>query len=403
VTFGLTPWTRRALWAALAAGLVLRTVPFLLDPSMPLRTCDGHAYWHLATNLAQGRGLTVTDPEVAERLCRLAYGPSHHYSPLLPTVEAGFIVVLGPTTAALVAATEAVTAATLAVVWWTTRDLYGRDAALATAGVVSLEWTSLRYGSQLGYSENLVLLTIALTMWGILRSLDDERWILAAAAGAALGYLAKGSVGWFFLIAGAGGFAWRLAHRGLRGVTSRAYLSAVGLFGLVVAAWSTRNLIHFWDGTFAGFWTAWPTSAPTLTTVQYAAGHVGQAAAAALPRLVLLLLAILAPVLVLAPSLARARRDWRGERVSALWLSVFLLYLLGWLFAVSQGVYEHKSPWWGDPIRYVGPARLSVLWLALLDARASRAALNWTALAGVSLVEAFVMPYLLNGDRLLAA
>jgi len=394
----LPRWVTLSLWGLIAAGVLLRVVPLLLDPSMPLRTCDGHAYWHLAQNLAAGRGLTITDPEVADRLCRLAYGPSHHYSPLLPIVEAGFILVLGPGTWTLVVATEAVTALALATVWWTARDLFGPKGGLCALALMSLEWTTTIHASRYGYAENLVLVTIALTLWAIHRSLKDERWIVLAGLFAGLGYLAKGSVGYFFLVAGGAGFLWRLLHRGWRGVVRPWYGLAILVFASIVGAWTTRNLLHFWDGTAGDFWSAAAMSEPVQNVLQYAGQHPDKVAAIALPKLLTLLLAIVPLAFVFTPQILAGAKRWRDETVSLDLLAILLLIVIGWLIAAAQGVYEHTNPWWGDPIRYVAPARVPLIWVVLRKGTAGP--VRWIAAGVLSLLEVLLMPPLLRPHAL---
>jgi hypothetical protein len=278
----------------------------------------------------------------------------------------------------------------------TTRDLFGRSAALLVGALLAVEWTTTLYGSRQGYSENLILITLILTLWSILRSVKDERYILFAGLFAGLGYLSKASIGWFFLIAGLGGLAWRLWHRGWAVLRNRHYLGAIGIFGLFVGSWSLRNLALFWDGTPAGLLTDWQTSVVTGEKIVYAFQHPALLAIGLVGKFPILLFGTLLPVAPLLPSIARAFREWRREDVSGLWLAAVLLFVLGWLFAATFWVAEGLALRWGDPIRYVAPAAVPLAWMVFLvpEARATARAWTWSLILGILAV--VVMPKLVH-------
>src|SRR6478609_5134510 len=116
---------------AIAVGLIIRSVPLLRQPAAPLSTCDGKAYYEMAVSLAQGHGFVITDPFLLT-VCEghLALGPSHHFAPGLPIIEALFVRLFGDGTVALVVPLILLSWLAVAFALWTTNDLYGTDAAL---------------------------------------------------------------------------------------------------------------------------------------------------------------------------------------------------------------------------------------------------------------------------------
>ena len=180
-----------------------------------LSTCDGRAYYTLAVSWAHGRGLYIDDPQTVQQCAgHLEIGPSHHFAPALAVIEGTFIGMLGETVTAIVLPLLLISWGAVLVAWWATRNLFGSDAGLLVGAAVSLEWTGVFFGTWHGYSENLVVITFTLTMWAILRALRDDRFLLLAGLFASVGYLSKASMGWFFLLAGAGGLLWRVVYRG---------------------------------------------------------------------------------------------------------------------------------------------------------------------------------------------
>lgn len=389
----LPRWARAALLAVIALGVAWRFWR-VLGPegsSRLLRNCDGAAYWDLAKSLASGNGLTHTDPALVDKCAAIEFtglGPSHHYSPLLPMLEAGMIQMFGPSTATLQATVLLLGVLALGVAYWTTRDLLGHAAGLVVAAWAAADW-SLRSAGSDGYSEPLLLVTFCLTLWAILRSLEDERHILWAGLFAALGYLSKASLGWFFLVAGLGGLAWRLLHRGKGVLANRWYLGAIAVFGAIFAAWALRNVRLFWDGSPDGLLNAWQTSAYNSHVFGEAFRRPGKLLEGAAVRLPMLLWGMMVPVVAFWGPLRGRLRSWREEATSGLLLAAGLMFVLGLLFAAAFDAAEGNplGVLWMDPLRYVMAAQLPLFWLAL-GAPGIR---TWQA--GVAVAAAIVQGY----------
>ncbi|MEM3341192.1 MAG: glycosyltransferase family 39 protein, partial [Thermoplasmata archaeon] len=124
---------------------------------------------------------------------------------------------------------------------------------------LSMDWM-LVWTSWHNYTENMVILTYSLTIWAIYKSIEEQKYIILAGVFAGIGYLTKSSMGFFFIIAGLCGFAWRFYFMRWKLFKNIYYITAVGIFALFVVSWAIRNLYHFWDGTLLGLLTQWQTS-----------------------------------------------------------------------------------------------------------------------------------------------
>jgi len=353
---------------ALTFGVLMRAVPLVIAPDVPLLTCDGFAYHSLALSLGQGRGLTITDPAVADACGPIVdLGPSHHFAPGLAVVESWFISLMGDTSLALVLPLLILSLLTVFVVWWATRNLFGSDAGLLVAAAVSLEWTGALFGTWYGYSENLVIITFTLTMWAILKALTDDRYLVLAGLFAGVGYLSKASMGWFFLLAGIGGLTWRLLFRGRAVLHNGWYLGAIAVFAVPFVVWSSRNLTLFWDGSPTNLLEAWQTSEVQARYVTYALQQPTLLVTGLAGKLPIMLFVFMLPFVPFVRDLARSIRRLRDEETSGLWLSIALVFLLGWFFAGAFWVTEQTSLLWADPVRYLAPAQIPLLWLLVRD------------------------------------
>lgn len=390
----------RAWWLILVAGLALRAAaPFLMDPWE-----DGGEYAAMGRALAETGTLTL--PFGEDRIPGGTDGepaPSHHYPPAWPaTLAVGYrLAGFGLWETKLVAL--AVALASILVAYACTRDLFGHRPALATAALVAVEHQLLWVQGR-AYSEALLVAFFTLTLWAILRSLEDERFVLLAGLFAGLAYLTRASMGPFFLVAGAGGFAWRLWHRGWRGVANPWYASAALVFLAMVAAWALRN------------WAAYgsvETSAHIAAATRHGFAHPRLLAVGLAAKLALFAAFLAVYALPLHRELRRAAARWRDEATSALLLAAGLVFILGWLLTALLWTYEGYTPWFLENQRYVVVALVPLAWLALRERRDDKGLLvlaivllaaSVATLAGpmrdpearaVELVE----PHLAEGDR----
>jgi len=225
--------------AAIAAGVVLRLLaPFFMD----LRS-DGDTYTAMGQAWAMHREFIMPYGDVTT-WAATPPGYSNHYPPAYPFFLGIVFSLFGFGLWQAKWAAVFISILALVAVYATTRDLYGRTAAALAAGIMALE-PHLLWVTGAGFSENMVLLFFALTMWAIVRSLEDDRYIVLAGLFAGLTYLSRASVGYFFVIAGTGGFFWRLAYRGWGVLANKWYLSAIVLFLGIMGAWAYRNVSLF--------------------------------------------------------------------------------------------------------------------------------------------------------------
>jgi len=358
--------------AAVAAGIVLRlAAPFFMD----FRS-DGDTYTAMGQAWAMHHAFLMPYGDVTT-WAPTPPGYSNHYPPAYPFYLGLWFSAFGFGLAQAKAAAVVMSLAALAVAYFTTRDLYGPIPAALAAGLVAVE-PHLVWVTGSGFSENMVLLFFALTMWAILRSLKDDRFIVYAGLFAGLAYLTRASVGYFFVIAGGGGFVWRFYYRRWKLFTNVWYLAAIVVFISIAGAWAYRNASLFSpiQQTFFGRTftiPAWETSSYTRY-VQNAAvndpGKWGRALLAKIPFFLAFLAWYIVPFL---SESWRATKRIKEEETSALWLSVFLVWVTAWVIAAMFWVFEQSSLYWLDNHRYVLIGLLPLSWLLIREARWERA------------------------------
>ena len=362
--------------AAVAAGVVLRLLaPFLMD----FRS-DGHTYmamghaWMLRHEFLMPYGdVTTWGPTEA--------GYSNHYPPAYPFYLGVVFSLFGFGIAQAKAAAVVVSLAALGAAYWTSRDLYGRVPAALVAGLLAVE-PHLVWVTGAGFSENMVLMFFALTMWAIVKSLKDDRFIVLAGLFAGLAYLSRASVGYFFVVAGMGGFLWRFYYRRWRLFRNVWYMAAIALFLGIVLAWAARNVMLFGHAqqTFSFLGRSftldvprWETSSYTRWVSEYAMDHPDLWRRALVAKIPFFLAMAAWYVLPFLPEWWRATKRVREEETSALWLSVFLVFVIAWAISALFWTYEQSSLYWFDNHRYVIIGLLPLGWLLFREADLSRA------------------------------
>ncbi|HET6398773.1 MAG TPA: glycosyltransferase family 39 protein, partial [Candidatus Thermoplasmatota archaeon] len=286
-------------------------------------------------------------------------GWSHHHPPLYPVVLAGFYAAFGFSEATTHAAAITLALAAIAATYLCTRDLMGHPRALVASAAVALS-PMLVQNTGKAYAESLVLLLFVLTLWCILRSLRQPAWMLPAGLLAGLGYLAKSSLGGFFVIAGLAGLAWRLHWRGWKALRDPWYLGGAAAFASFVAGWALRN--HHLHGTFA-------SSGHIAAAFSGATADPGAWAVRAAASLAFLLVGGLLLAQGLLPWAARMRRIrlLGDETDSALWISILLPLLLGTL--ATGALWLHEGRLYTNNARYVSIAIVPAAWLLLRHVR----------------------------------
>jgi 4-amino-4-deoxy-L-arabinose transferase-like glycosyltransferase len=366
------PWSREAVLGepggatVLAAGLVAAGVamrlaaPFFMDLRM-----DGDTYAAMGHALAQGHGFLLPWGDVTTWDCT---GPqqAHHYPPAYPAYLGAVYALFGFGLWQTKWAAVLMSLAALAVVFACTQDLLGRARAWLVTALVAVE-PHLVWATGTNFSENMVLLFFALTMWGILKGITEQRFIIVAGLAAGLAYLTRAGMGSFFILAGAAGFAWRFHYMRWQVLRNRSYLLAIAIFLGCVGLWALRNLAAFG-------WPHWETSSYQAYTQDFAFAHAALFARGLLLKAPLFAAFALAYMLPLAPEVRASLRRWREERESALWLAIVLVVVIGWVLASMFWTYEQYDVWWLDNHRYAVIALLPVAWMAVrhADLRAPR-------------------------------
>jgi 4-amino-4-deoxy-L-arabinose transferase-like glycosyltransferase len=363
-------------WAAIAAGIALRlAAPFFMDLGY-----DANAYAAMGHAWSKGHSFLMPYGDVLT-FAPAPPGYSHYFPPAYPFYLGVVFSLFGFGLAQAKLAAVAMGLAALAVVHWTTRDLYGRTVALAVTGLMAVE-PHLVWITGMGMSENLALVFFALTLWAVIRSLKQEWYLVWAGLFAGLAFLTRSSMGPFFAFAVAGGFLWRFSHRRWRVFTSLPDMGAVATFAVIYVLWGWRNVSLFG-------WPNWETAATTHAFVQ----EIGRRFPAYLQDVGLripYMLVVPAPMLILLwPQARSSLRRVREEHTGFLWLAAFLIWLLAVLFSAAwllgSGGREIVSL---DNWRYVVVALLPLGWALVREAKPDARAFQrrWAALVLVSIL-----------------
>lgn len=331
---------------------------------------DGGYYFALGGSLSEGRGLLLQWGSEFQGI-DLASVPVHpwyqtsfepvlsqHQAPLWPLALAFAYEIAGVSLATSSAASFAVSLLLLLTAFLTSKDLLGSRTAWFVTAFVALDFLLVASASALN-SETLMTVFYLATIWAILRSLKDDRFVVFAGLFAGAGYLTRASIGYFFLLAGSIGFLWRFYYLRWGVFKNRYYLAAIGIFLAFVGVWGLRNLLTFG-------WPHWETSPYTSAAVVYGLRRpvVFSAALAVKSLLFLIFFAMIGGFFL--PQILPQLRRYRDEVVSAHVLSIALPALLGVIFATAFALYERHGEWLNDGnLRYIDVAFVPLLWLAL--------------------------------------
>lgn len=345
-------WSRveKASLAVLAASLAVRVVQAW--------TYGGHLVWDVAWYATMARSLLAT----GEFFEPATGNFTHHYPPLWPILLAAGTALFGDAVAVSKVLAFLTGLGMVATVGGLTWHLYGRQAGLVAAAVFAALPALMHYDA-LGYPESLLVALYAATLWAIVMSLRRPKLILLAGLTAGLAYLTKASVGPFFLLAAAGGLAWRLHHRRLAVLRDHWYLAGGAIFATLVLAWTSRNVSRFG----LGGWETQPYATESL-----------KAAFAQPDWYVVLGLKLAFTALLLAaftlPWWDRLRRPvrevLRDEEASALWLAALMPAFIAVFFMLAFKYAEGRPTWDPDDGRYLLVCLVPLLWLALDPRRA---------------------------------
>ncbi len=283
----------------------------------------------------------------------------HHYGPLFPAYLASFYAVLGFSVAVTKVAEFVLSFLFLAVVYATTRDLFGRTKAWFATAFVALEPMFL-IASAIGYSEDLVGLLFVATVWAVVKGLRNPRYLLLAGVLAGLGFLAKAPIGYVFVLAAVAGLAWRVRYRGWGVLRDRWYMGGMAAFAVLAGGWTLRNLARYG-------WPNWETSAELDAAYAYGVAHPTILGTGLLEKIPWFLILFLFYGGLFLPELRRSFRRVREETTSALWLAIGLVFVMGWIVSTFFWTIERTPIWWHDNLRYVSIASPVLLWAAMRE------------------------------------
>ncbi len=283
----------------------------------------------------------------------------HHYPPLFPVYLSLFYRVLGFDIFATKLAELVLSVLLIVVTWLTTADLLGRRKAWYAAAFVALEPMFL-ITSLIGYSEALVGILFVLTAWAAVKGLRQLPYLVWAGVFAGLGFLAKASIGWVFVVTIVMGFLWVRRVRGWWILKDKWFLAGAAAFVAMAGGWTVRNL------TVYG-WPNYETSAYLSYVYGYGFGHPLLLAEALAAKVPLFLIFFLLYAGLFLPELRLSRARARGEETGLLWTIVGSTFLMGWIVSAFFWTVEQTPLWWWDNLRYVVITSPVIVWLVLRE------------------------------------
>lgn len=282
---------------------------------------------------------------------------THHFSPLYPIYLSIFFAFL-PVHIGTQIAIEIIFTVSISVVFLASKKLYGTTPALITTGLIATLPTYV-FSTSRNYAEPMMLIWYTLTIFFIIESLQPEKEnrIILAGLCAALGYLSKSSLGYFFLIAGIAGFLWRFYYMGWGVLRNKKYVTAIMLFFTPVLVWAVRNFHHFWNGTIPDLFVAWQTSEYFNKATNYSLGEdFGRFFIEFWFFIVLTILFMLSYTWIFFDHIKKTFKRIHNERISCLFLAIILPLLICWIIGAIYFVFENYwMPYWisYDPISQV--------------------------------------------------
>ncbi len=270
---------------------------------------------------------------------------SAHFGPLYPLYLSVFYL-FSRDLVATQAAVLVMGAMATSVVFAATRRLYGAvEGVIAVALLLGVP--SILYSTSLNMEEFLVAMLYCLIVYSLRRSLDsgDEKYVVLAGICAGLAYLAKSSTGYFFLIAGLGGFLWRFRYAKWEVFKDRNYLGAVAAFGSISGIWVIRNVLTLWRPRtgFKGLLSAWNGDYYFNNAFNYAFyGHLELVLATCAGFLGLMLFFLVAYSWPFWPHIWEARVPHNREVVSLLVLATFTPIIISAPISAMYYLFEHQ-------------------------------------------------------------
>lgn len=334
---------------------------FFLQPTI---IWDSAWYLMLARSFSE-RGdfwLRWTDPAAPQF--------SGYWPPLFPIFVAPLVKIFGPSYSTLVLGSILSSALLTTAVFFCTRDLLGRTQAFAAMALVAAN-PAFYVSDSKGMSEALLGLTVVLTVWAFLKSLDRPAYLPLAGAFAFLAYLGKASLGLPFVVAGVAALgAWRVWTRGWRRVLTSKVDVGLALGMLVVfailAATRTERIGGLGVGLIEPLARSFREASCSRLSWFSFLGEGAHCWFLLYPLKVAFVgVFLLVVTLPFSLRLRHAIRAPRSERTDALWLATILPLVAGAIFTTSFYFTESRNLIDFDNIRYLTPAMVPFLWLVL--------------------------------------
>lgn len=237
--------------------------------------------------------------------------------------------------------------------YWATKDLFGRTKGFAMAALLSLDPTLLNANSH-NYADPFLLALFILALWGLLKSLKDDRYMVAFGVGAGLFYMSRTIIGWSYVVPGLVGLlAWHWWKTRPSWAAFRWWIAGAGL---VMAFVILREFEIQIEGRVFN-----------THDVSYVLGNTGALLPVAGLKLPFLVLMVASYGVFWLPELRMSLSARRQPDHEVLLLGAAGLGAVIWALISMIAVTEPQNPiFWQDNMRYVLVIVVPVVWLIFM-------------------------------------
>ncbi len=319
--------------------------------------------WDAPHYIAMGKGLTEHGEFIMEwgdfGSDNLSSTHSHVFPPLFPIYLSGFYVIFGYSFFITKVASVILSLLFLVVAYFTTKSLYDKSKALIVTAFFSVNYT-LIFSTKTVYSENIVMLFFMLTLWALIKGIDDDKYMVWAGLFAGLGFLTKASAGPFFIIPAGLIFSWRFYYLRWEVFKRKNYILAVLILMVIVILWSLRNVLLFGFPNFG-------TSYHIQQAINTAFANPTQYFINIILSLFTLLVIILSIALFFGIELKASFRKIKEEHCSGLWIAILIIILTGIFILGALPFIEKPTVFSTNRIRFAIVALIPLSWLFVKD------------------------------------
>jgi 4-amino-4-deoxy-L-arabinose transferase-like glycosyltransferase len=322
-------------------GIALRVVSFwTMDVSG-----DGAYYAYLGGSFYENGGFVMQwEPAMSVWQTSLTY----------PTYLWAYYSIFGYDIAVTKFASILMSMITLAIIYLTSKDLFGEQKALIITAIFAVD-SILLLSAGRNYGENILLLLFALTVWALIKGLKDSKYMVLFGIFAGLTFLTKTDIRLILALIGLTGILmWRFYYLRFSMLKDKYFIAGI-LIILAVILWREIMIES------SGVWVS-------QSTLLYGISDLGSYLGILLVRLPF---AILLPMIIgffFLPEIEGVTRKAKIEFYNILLIIIIGLTLFVWLQTSSQYLYDSNYTIFSrDALRYIDIAFFPLIWIVIKD------------------------------------